>query len=264
LKSSLLKISLLTALFGTGCLAQSISQIGPLLRDGRVDEARRILSRIEQAHSGASPSDTLLFLKALLATDADSASAWFSQLLETVPESPYCDDAHFRLAQSQYARGLYKAAKTHFQTMLRQQPRSPLAQKILYWLGLCHTAMGQPDSATIYLRRVVSEFSYNDLSAIARSDIKRLETVRQVSESNKTPDILYYVQVGAFSRQESALMRKSFFETRGYTVHLRNKWRDGKLLYLVWLGPEKTQEQAQSLGEKLRQKLNIQYLLVSE
>jgi cell division septation protein DedD len=113
---------------------------------------------------------------------------------------------------------------------------------------------------------VIADYPYNELSDIARQQMKNLSS--STSDENQTqPQIVetqYYVQVGAFSRQNSALLRKSFFESKGYKVHLRTKWRDGKLLYLIWLGPGNTREEARTLGENLRIKLDIKYIIVSE
>jgi len=202
----------------------------------------------------------------LLSTDGDSAATTYEQFLKTYPHSRYSDDILFRLAQLKYAQGLYKTAQNRFRLLLKEYPRSPLHQKCHYWIGLCFQAMEQTDSAAFRFRKVLDEFAYTDLSQIAEKDLRTLENNKspQVEEITPTSTTRHAVQIGAFSHQTNALLRKSFFERKGYRVDLRTKMKGGEILYLIWVGSLKTREEAREFGERLRKRYGVTYTLVSE
>jgi len=245
--------------------AQTFSDIPTLLRKGQIRQAKDILQRLEE--NGEEP-ETILFLHGLLSTDADSAVVYYENYLQTYPYSKYSDDTLFRLAQLKYAQGLYKTAQNRFRLLLKEYPRSSLHQKCHYWIALCFTAMNQPDSATAQLQKTTNDFTYTDLTEIARRELEALENPEPI-QAEEIPLPLpqatrYAVQVGAFSHQSNALLRKSFFEREGYHVDLRTKIREGKILYLIWVGSLKTREEAREFGERLRRRYGVQYTIVSE
>jgi len=263
MKSFYIKFLLFIFLPLTVATSQTTSQIVRLIREGHIEEARNILSRMKGA---VKQPDKLLFLKGLLSTNTDTASAYYGKLLKLYPESQYCDDAYFRLSQLKYAQGLYKTAQKMFARLLIKYPHSSLRQECHYWIGLCYQATGQTDSAAFQFQKVVKDFPATELSQIARKDLNSLSRKQNTERKPpiSKPKTLYAVQVGAFTYQANALFRKSFFEREGYQVELRTKIRNGKALYLVWVGSFSTMEEAKKLGEKLKKHYGIQYTLVSE
>ena len=266
MKNFYIKLLLFIFLPLTIATSQTTSQILKLIREGHIEEARNILSRMK----GAEQPDKLLFLKGLLSTDGDTASAYYEKLLKLYPESQYSDDAYFRLSQLKYAQGLYKTAQKMFTRLLIKYPHSSLRQECHYWIGLCYQAAGQTDSAAFQFQKVVKDFPATELSQIARKDLNSLSSSLSRKQNTEReppiskPKTLYAVQVGAFTYQANALFRKSFFEREGYQVKLRTKIRNGKALYLVWVGSFSTMEEAKKLGEKLKKHYGIQYTVVSE
>ena len=93
---------------------QSVSDIGREIREGRISEDRQMLERIE---NDLEP-ESILFLYGLLSTNADSAMAYYEQLLTSYPNCTYSDDAMFRVAQLKYAQGLYQTARRTFHQVL--------------------------------------------------------------------------------------------------------------------------------------------------
>lgn len=242
---------------------QTESNVIHLIREGRIREAKELLNRFE---NNPQRSERILFLHGLLSTEADSAVTYYEQLLKSYPDSPYSDDALFRLAQLKYAQGLYKTAQKQFQLLLEEYPRSSLHQKCYYWIGLCHQSMGQTDSAGVSFRKAVEDFSYTNLSKIAQNDLETLneEKIAESQESSPRPKIRYSVQVYAFSNQNRAILRKDFLESKGYQVSLRTKIKEGRNLYLIWLGSFDTREEAREFGESVKKRLGLTYTLVSE
>lgn len=241
---------------------QTVSDIVDQIRRGQIDEAKQTLLKIEENI----PPERALFLHGLLSTNGDSAAFYYERLLMNHPECTYCDDALFRLAQLKYARGLYKTSVQTFHQIITDYPRSHLHQKSHYWIGLCYKAMEETDSASVYFRIAVDNYPHTEMTQHARQDMDALSENESAEPEESTPvsSIHWAVQIGAFSHQANALLRKSFFEKEGYHVDLRTKMREGSRLYMVWLGSFETRDEAKQFGERLKKRYGVSYTLVSE
>lgn len=245
--------------------SQNVADVAALIKYGRIDSARVLTDRWSPPDS---LSDSQLFLKGLAQKDADDAAALFEILLNHHPASDYADDALFRLAQKQYAEGLYAQSRTKFRTLLANYPRSPLVQKSLLWTGMTYQATGDQDSARIFYNRSVSDKPPVQIADTTPPDIKPPDTngVDPGTVINNPPPArkLYSVQVGAFSNSNSAKMRKAFFEHEGFEVKLRNKVKDGQQLYLIWVGSFATADEARVFGSRLKKRYGSGYVIVKE
>ena len=239
--------------------AQSVSEIVTLTRQGRLQEARDVLRSLEE-----SEGKKHLFLHGLLTTDGDSAAAFYDNLLNTDPDNPYSDLALFRLAQLTYARGLYHQSMDQFRVLIYRYPSSTLHARAIYQMGMCHSALNQPDSAMAYFQKVREDYPHSDMVSLAGDDMSRIRRQNSRDSEEPEPSMRHCVQVGAFTRQSNALLRKSFFENKGYEVSLRTKTVENRLFYLVWIGSYSSREDARKAGEQLKRKFDIQYTLVSE
>lgn len=247
----------------TVAMSQSVSDIVDLIREGHTRLARDMLLRIKNDI----PPERALFLYGLVSINADSALTSYEDLLKTYPESQYSDRALFRIAQLKYSQGLYKTAQHKYLQLLNQYPRSSLHQSCYFWLGFCHQAMGQTDSAIVYLQRAVDDFPHTELSEIAQRDLWAFteQGSNDIQESPNAPNRRWAIQVYAFTEQNRALLRKSFFEQEGYHVDLRTKRTDGTTFYLVWVGSFKSREEAKQFGEMFKKRYDVKnYILVSE
>ena len=237
--------------------------IGDLIRLGKIQEARELLSKIEKENK---PSESVLFLRGLLSTRGDSAEYYYTVYLEKHPDGRFSDEALFRLAQLKYAQGLYRSARERFDQILRNRPLSPFKAKCLYWSGLCCLALGQKDSSSMRFQRLNREFPESEFKdALPKEIATQLPSaVAETKEPVKPPSVSYSIQIGAFTNQNNALLRKAFFEKEGYSVLLKSKHRDDEVFYLVWLGTFSTWEEAKSFGEGIKAKYGSGYTLVSE
>ena len=243
-------------------ISQTETEIVDLIRKGQSRQAKEMLMKGDTNI----PHDRSLLLHGMLSINADSAVAHYEELLKTYPKSLYGDRALFRIAKLKYAQGLYKTAQNSLIRLMDEYPLSSLHQSCYYWLGSCYQAMGHTDSAIAYLRKTVDDFPRTDISEAARRDLWTLTDHKydDVLESEQTPETRWAVQVGAFTNQTRALIRKSFFEQKGHQVELRTKVRDGETLYLVWVGTFKTRDEAKQYGEMLKKKYGGSYIPVSE
>ncbi|HHS13495.1 MAG TPA: tetratricopeptide repeat protein [bacterium] len=249
----------LACLIAVPVCAQSVSDILTLTRQGRLAEARQMLTSMES--SGA---ESHLFLHGLLCTDGDSAAAYYDKLIKTDKNNPYSDLALFRLGQLSYAKGLYHQSLQLFNSLIRIYPSSTFHPRTFYQIGMCHSALNQPDSALHVFQKIRNEYPHSDVAALAGDVIAGIQHAHSEDGDKQPVSFRFSVQVGAFTRHSNALLRKSFFENKGYEVALRTKTVNNQLFYLVWVGSYASQEEARSAGESLKRRFDIQYTLVSE
>jgi hypothetical protein len=246
--------------------AQTLNEVTDLIRQGRMHQAKSVLLQLENKRKIKSPSDTLLFLHGLLAEDGTTASTYYQQLIQTFPQSTFSDNALFRMAQFKYAKGLYRTAKKQFSTLSVLYPESSLLQQAKYWIGLCFQAIGNEDSAAIFYQDIAHSGTDDAISELASKGITELSRTKEAKRtaSQEQASRKYFVQVGAFSEQIRAIHYKTFYEREGFQVALRSKTRNGQDLYLVWVGSGSSRTDAEKLGEKIKKKYLVQYLLVYE
>lgn len=249
-----------------------LSDLLKLIRNGETAAARM---QMDNLPPGLLSPDKTLFLKALLTENADSAAVLYRDFLDGHPDSPFCDDALLRLAQLDYALGLYQTAARKFREGMKRYSRSPLVQQYLYGLGISYMAGGEKDSATACFDRLKQQYGSSESGGLASGDMnldwsggKPAEPAHSAASKPSPPPasapLRYAVQVGAFSIQSNALLNKAFFEGEGFPVQLSTKKKNGTVLYLVWVGFYDTEEKARGVSETLKKKYDVKPTLVQE
>jgi len=289
----IIKYCFLCTWISLSCLAQSVSDIVELIQQGQFELAQKALDLLEKK---SRKKDSVLFLKGLIAEEADQALNYYEQLIQKYPDSEYTQKALFRTAQLKYAQCLYKSSLLIFLNIKDSDPKSVMLQESHYWAGLCYMTLNQPDSAVIHFGRVIMEFPSRDVTRLAAQELQSLkikipalsedktvsdhmdqrpsesafhESISSVtnpvaSPASSLPATHYSIQIGAFSNQSNALARKNFFESKGYPVSLRSKSVSGNRLYLVWVGDFTNESEARSFGKQLNDTFGTSTTLVSE
>lgn len=247
--------------------AQTVERIVGLIQQGEIDRAR---TEVEKLSDTDQPGEKLL-LRGLLATDGVVAEKLYERLCETYPDYKNCDFARFRLAQLKYARGLYISAKTEFERLISTYPESGYVPQSYYWIGRCLQALGDSDAAVTWFEKASSASHSGTVTArmaeTVLDSLKRAPATAEqppaAEERHEAAQESWTVQVGAFSRRQHAMLRKSFFEQRGYNVRLSSKIKDGQTLYLVWIGQFDNRKSAWDFGETLKKKFDTPFTLVN-
>ncbi|MBN1780192.1 tetratricopeptide repeat protein [bacterium] len=273
---------------------QTVTDIVAMIQQGRIAEAGRILDEWE---AESRQMDSVIFLKGLIAPEADQAVIYYEKVIRSYPKSEFAPKALFRIAQLKYAQGLYQTALRCFLHITDEDRQAVILQESRYWAGLCYLALSKPDSAVHQFGVSISEFPVRDISRLAALELRSLQIpVPLLQEDGNPPSgqsgagtahasvpdpvaadetgavhappasqkTVYAIQVDAFTDRNNALARKAFFESKGYETALRNKTVNGRYFYLVWVGAFSNEPDARAFGRMLNTKYGTHTTLVSE
>ena len=79
----------------------------------------------------------------------------------------------------------------------------------------------------------------------------------------RSPARPFALQVGAFSTETNAGKLRSAFAAQGYSVEIIKRARDGRTLYLVWVGRYGTEEEARTHIAEIRKQQSVTPIVVT-
>lgn len=239
----------------------------------------------------------ILYLQAVIEPDAKKSIERYQHLLSKHPTCSYADDARFKIAQYQYALGLYVKARKKFQEVIKMHPSSPLKDDAAYYAARCLFAMDDAPRAERELQAFINQYPNSPLKKLAEIDLQKRQrsgtssgrnkrrrpavtgskwpTLRKDTFSDSKKDNVrenyfkssyikprYALQIGAFLNRTNAFNQKSYFESKGFTAEVSTKAVNRQTLYTVLLNRFMSREAAVTLGEKLREKYRVNYVVV--
>ncbi|MBD3373674.1 tetratricopeptide repeat protein [candidate division KSB1 bacterium] len=239
------------------CIAQEqINYLERLLRQERFEELRELLDSVQGHHPSVE------FMRGLVQEDAQLAVSHFRQVIQH-PDSPYADDAQFRIAQYYYARGDYSQAKNQYSRLAKLYPNSNLFDDSVFLYGQCLLADGEIDSARIVFESFIQKFPKSTYANQAVMDLESSffqETDSGPAQTNG-PEI-YSIQVGAFSEVRNAQHFARQLRKVNLPVEIFARTREGERLYVVWVGKFKTRESAERYARRWDSKFSDGYHIV--
>ncbi|MDP4173259.1 MAG: SPOR domain-containing protein [Bacteroidota bacterium] len=189
-----------------------------LIESGQIDKAREELNRLKVKNS---KDPSILYLEALLTSDAKSAISIYSTIAEKYPKSTYADAALYRSYSYYYSLGLYSTAKNIIAKLKKSYPKSPyikLAEK----------------------KKDVEPFSEQINPSLENNSQAAEEVADDVTKN-------YTIQAGAFLNIENAKKLKESFQTDGYIAEIKAKEVAGSILNVVDVGAFATEDEAKSV-----------------
>ena len=256
-----------------------------------------VRERVHELMKSHPDAPGILYLQAVIESDGKKSIELYNQLLLTHPTSGYADDARFKIAQYQYAFGRYHTARKKFQELVSKHPDSPLRDDAAYFAARCLFALADEINGDQELRAFINIYPDSPLKNLAELDLKAynrsanfsgrknrrrsgfhsdnppalqkdtilenqpIEAKEKNSESDHSSN-RYMLQIGAFSNQTNAFNQKRYFENKGYKVDVVRKNVNGKTLYAVFLSQFSSREAAEKLGNQLKTKYRINYVIV--
>ena len=235
---------------------QNIELYLSLIEEGKVEGVKENLPELSSKYPN---NPGVIYLKAILTQDGNSAIKLYQDLLKKHPESKYASYSAMKIGEYFYARGLYTQAATLLKNIPIKYPRFVDIQRVTNLMVNSFNAIGEADSARYYALIINSMFPNIDIGSDMVID--KSKPLNQVFDFNrKRPDLgPYVVQIGAFGSEQNAKRLKLQTSQLGYDVSINKVDSNGKRLYAVRVNRYKSKKQAEKAGRDIKTKLGLEY-----
>tara|TARA_B100001559_G_C16435270_1_gene591724 strand:- start:290 stop:1057 length:768 start_codon:yes stop_codon:yes gene_type:complete len=233
--------------------SQNIDLYFSLIKEGEIDGVKENLPELLSKY----PNEPgVLFLKALLTENGESAINQYEYILKNFPKSTYAPESAMKIGEYFYAKGLYTQAAILLKNIPVKYPRYPKMQRLTDLMINSFYAIGEADSAKYYALIIKSMFPA--IEANIKNNDKKLSQV--FSFSKKTENMgPYVVQIGAFSSKENAKRLKLQVSQLGHDVSINKVDSNGKTFYAVRVNRYKSKKTAEEIGKDIKSKLGVNY-----
>lgn len=219
---------------------------------GQSEEVRKILPDLVAKYQN---EPGMLYLQGRLATDGIEAVKFYQGIVDNFSKNEWADDALYRIHQYYYSLGLYRTADLKIQQLRKEYPNSPYVA-------------GKPEPIVPPQEEKPVKLPEKEVIGIETQDIPDTTEPIQSKLPTQTPTLPvavsepYTVQVGAYSTMVNAEKQKIYFDDLGYKVEITNKIRNGRNMYLVWVGSFSTIEEARDLVREIKKKYKLDSMIV--
>jgi len=234
-------------------LSQNIDLYFSLVEEGELSGVKENLPELLSKY----PKDpSVLFLRALLTEDGESAINQYKYILKNFPKSKYSPEAAMKIGEYFYAKGLYTQSASLLKNIPIRYPRYPQMQRLTDLMINSFNAIGEADSAKYYSLIIKSMFP-----AIETNFEPEDNKLSQVfSFRKKTEDLgPYVVQIGAFSSKNNAKRLKLQVSQLGHDVSINKVESNEKTFFAVRVNRYKSKRKAEEIGKDIKSKLGVNY-----
>ena len=246
------KFILIIFIFST-LSSQNIDLYFSLIDEGELDGVKENLPELLSKY----PKDPgVLFLKAVLTDDGESALKQYKYILKSFPKSTYAPESAMKIGEYFYARGLYTQSANLLKNIPISYPRFSQMQRLTDLMINSFNAIGEADSAKYYALIIKSMFPKVETNIEHKSN-----KLSQVFSFNKKTKSIgpYVVQIGAFSSEENAKRLKLQVSQLGHDVSINKVDSNGKIFYAVRINRYKSKRRAEEIGKDIKSKLGVNY-----
>ncbi|MBI5022179.1 MAG: SPOR domain-containing protein [Ignavibacteriales bacterium] len=271
IQQTLRLVILLTILIPTGLIAQSddaeLNSALEKIDKGLSAEVRKDLPNLVARYPNNAAA---LYLQGRLATDGIEAVKFYQGVIDNFPKSEWADDALYRTYQYYYSLGLYRTAELKLQQLKKEYPNSqyvtgkpdeniPIIEEKK--VNLPNKEIAPPPAGSSDTIEVVTK-EEEPPTKIKQEDVAIKEPEIKTEERSIVQKSEFTVQAGAYSTNANANKQRKFFDDLGYSVEVVNKVRNGKNLFLVWVGSYRTMEEAREIVKEIKSKYKIESMIV--
>ena len=233
--------------------SQNVELYISLINEGKVDGVKENLPELLSKY----PSDPgVLYLKAILTREGDSAIDQYKDILKNYPDSKYAPESAMKIGEYFYAKGLYTQSANLLKNIPIKYPRFSEMQRLTNLMINSFNAIGEADSAKYYALIIKSMFP--GLETEIKNDRDRLSQVFDFKKKAKIAGP-YVVQVGAFSNKENAKRLKLQISQLGHNVIINKVDSNGKVFYAVRVKSFSSKIKAEKIGKDIKSKLGVNY-----
>ena len=232
--------------------SQNIDLYFSLIDEGELDGVKENLPELLSKY----PKDPgVLFLKAVLTNDGESALEQYKYILKKFPKTKYAPESAMKIGEYFYARGLYTQCASLLKNIPVKYPRYPQMQRLTDLMINSFNAIGEADSAKYYALIIKSMFPKIETNIEDKNN--KLSQVFSFNKKNKSIGP-YVVQIGAFS-SENAKRLKLQVSQLGHDVSINKVESNGKTFYAVRINRYKTKRKAEEIGKDIKSKLGVNF-----
>ena len=141
--------------------AQDLTALFRNVEAGDLERVRRELPRLWEQYPN---SAGVAYLDAVTQERAEEAVIAYKKLIQNFSDSPYVDDAMIKVGEYLFARGLYTQASHELAKLPKIFPKSANVQRAVDLQINSLLAIGESDSAKIYIRRYARQFPSLDFN----------------------------------------------------------------------------------------------------
>lgn len=237
--------------FAPAARANSIEWVEKLLAAQEFSELAELLPRVADRYP---TNPTILYAQALLNQDAGRAANLFARVVTL--QTPYADDALFRLAQYRYHLGHYDRCQQDFAELIKRFPQSELIDDAIYLFSQALMAKGERDSARLFLQSFIKKYPRSPFVDLAILD---LESAHMWKTGDPSPLLgSYRIQVGAFRYYDNAKQVAERFAERRFDAEIHAK----ESLYVVLIGRFADRRDAEAFAHRHRQHFDLGYHII--
>tara|TARA_Y100000591_G_scaffold9909_1_gene7787 strand:+ start:318 stop:1082 length:765 start_codon:yes stop_codon:yes gene_type:complete len=233
--------------------SQNLDLYFSLIEEGELDGVKESLPEL----LSKLPNDPgVLFLRATLTEEGESALEQYKYIVKNFPSSIYAPEAAMKIGEYFYARGLYTQCASLLKNIPVQYPRYPQMQRLTDLMINSFNAIGEADSAKYYSLIIKSMFPAIETNVETKDNkLSQVFSFRKKNE-NLGP---YVVQVGAFSSKENANRLRLQISQLGHDVSINKVDSNGKNFFAVRVNRYKSKMQAEEIGRDIKSKLGVNY-----
>ncbi|MEI7810853.1 MAG: SPOR domain-containing protein [Ignavibacteria bacterium] len=213
-----------------------INQQLRLIESGETARAKEALQTLFKEH----PKDpSVLYLDALLTTDANEAVSKYSVIMDRYPQSRYAGASIYKIYSYYYAQGLYTTSRAYLDRLKKNYPDSP-------YISLAEKK--------------------TDAEIRAGNDTQIELPKPEVKPSHLKAEPKFTIQAGAFINLINAQRIKNSFVAEGYTSDIKQKNVAGTTLNVLNVGSFVTEDEARAVLLQIneRYKLNGRVIPLDE
>lgn len=240
-----------------------------LATEGQADSAQSLVRRRLRS---LSPQDPLypgaLFTAGVVASDGDSALAYFRTVSIEYSRSQWADQALLRMAELRFASGELRSAAHSAERILLDYPFSAALPKAAFWAGRAYLELGETDTGCDLLRRAESSAG-DDIELYNRSRYYQQRCPGGATDSAATETrpaatgsrSFFAVQVAAVRSAAGADELMQALHREGYEPHVV---REPNGLLKIRVGRFANRADAEAIVADIRRKFGGQPFVVEQ
>ena len=268
--------------------SQDIDKYLQLINEGRINDVISALPELEALYK---QDPSVQYLRGLVTEDAEKALVIYRDILKNYPDHKFADDVAMKIGEYLFSRGLYTQASKQFRLVPLVYSTTEHAQRATDLMVNSYLAIGYRDSAAFYIRQIrlihpSLEFDKYGLAKLIdppkEAKLVKLDEEKVSAKINNknqfwpspkpNPTIpkacpsktkYFVVQVGAFSKYESALRIKNLLLQGGFKVEIVEVPSGGRRLHAVRVLRFYSLDEAEIEGERVKDKYGLDYRVLN-